>query len=41
MFNDVITSDKNTLAVFVKFLAGFYVSNKVNFQTITSTYVLN
>ena len=38
MFNtltSVFICDKDTLAVLDKFLAGFYLSNKVNFQ-ITS-----
>ena len=32
MFNDVFICDKDTLAVLDKFLAVFYVSNKINFQ---------
>ena len=33
-FNGCLKSDKDTLVVFDKFLARFYVSNKVNFQKL-------
>ena len=32
MFNECLVCDKDTPVVLDKFLAGFYVSNKVNFQ---------
>ena len=32
MFDDVFICDKETLVVLHKLLAGFYVSNEVNFQ---------
>ena len=34
MFNDVFICDKDTLAVFDKFLPGFYGSHKVNLQNV-------
>ena len=42
MFNDIFMSDENTLgAVVDKFLAGFYVSNKVNFQNYFANKLIN
>ena len=34
MFNDIFKCDKNTLAIFDTFLAGFYGSHKVNLQNV-------
>ena len=38
MHVSVLTCDKNTLAVFDKFLPGFYDSHKVNLQNLLIVY---